>query len=269
VLDFFGIDAAAGTFVPLLMRDQFRQSTFDKLQLLRVLAGGLDLDGDGEPDLDPDRLMYLGVSLGGIMGPALLSLAPEIGAAVLVVPGGRISSIVSDAPAFSILVEVMRPQDATDGDVDRFFPLLQVRLERGDPIVWAPALLGPRPAGLPEARPHLLMGMVLDDDTVPNSTNRALARALGVPVVPPIRQEVGIVGTTAAAPVAGNWPDGRTAGLLQFDRIGREDGTLAPATHNNVGASDVGAEAWLRFLEAYLADGTPIVVDPYVELGID
>ena len=29
------------------------------------------------------------------------------------------------------------------------------------------------------------MAMVLDDDTVPNSSNRALANALGMPVVPP------------------------------------------------------------------------------------
>jgi dienelactone hydrolase len=270
ILDFFAISSRELSFEPMKMREHFRQSTFDTLQLLELLAGGLDLDGDEVVDLDPARLMYLGVSLGGIMGPALLSLAPEIGAAVLVVPGGRVASIVSDAEQFALLVELMKPEGTTDGDVDRFFPIIQTTIDRGDAAVWAVHLLAPpseRPAGMPAAAPHVLMGMVLDDDTVPNTSNRALARALGVPVVPPLRQEVGLVGMTAEAPVAANLGDGRTAGLLQLDRVGDGAGGLRPATHSNVGASDVGVEAWLRFLDAYLVEGVPVIVDPYVELG--
>src|SRR5207237_9757804 len=106
---------------------------------------------------------------------------------------------------------------------------------------------------------HLLMGMVIGDDTVPNTCNRALARALGVPVVPPARQDVGLVSVLAAAPVRANLPDGRTAGLVQLDRIHAADGSVVPATHRNVADSDVGARTWLRFLESYE------IVDPYSE----
>ena len=91
----------------------------------------------------------------------------------------------------------MKPEGTTDGDVDRFFPVLQTMLERGDAAAWAPYLLGnDLPSTMPGSAPHILMGMVLDDDTVPNTTNRALARALNIPLVPPMRQEVGIVEST-------------------------------------------------------------------------
>jgi hypothetical protein len=270
ILDFFALSTADLSFEPFRMRDNFRQSAWDKLQLVRMIERGLDLDGAGGPDLDADRLFYLGVSLGGIMGPELLALAPSVRNAVLVVPGGRVSSIVRDAEQFSLLIDLLRPEETTDGDVARFFPVLQTVLERGDAAVWAVHLLdvSARPAGLPAAAPDVLMGMVLGDDTVPNSTNRALARALGIPVVPPVRQEVGLVGVTGAAPVSGNLPDGRTAGLLQFDRVPTDDGGTEPATHGNIGDSAVGVEAWLTFIESDLTGGTPVIVDPYMELGL-
>jgi hypothetical protein len=267
ILDFFALDTGDLTFDPLAMRDHFRQSSFDKLQLTRLVAPGVDLDGDTLLDLDGQRLIYLGVSLGGIMGPELLALAPEYLAAILIVPGGRVASIVSDAEQFSVLIDLMRPADATDGDVDRFFPVLQTLLERGDPAAWAPHILddpAARPPGFPAAAPHLLMAMVIDDDTVPNSTNRVLARALDVPIVPPVRQEVGLVATTDAPPVGGNLPDGRTAGLLQFDLVSSDDGTMmVPATHSNVGDSAEGVAVWLRFIDTLLTDGGAEIIDPY------
>ncbi len=267
-LDFFGITTAELTFEPLVMRDQFRQSTYDELQLVRMLDVGLDVTGDGEADLDPSRLVYFGVSLGGIMGPELLALTDSFLAGVLVVPGGRVSSIVADAEQFGIIIDFMRPPDAADGDVDRFFPILQTVLDRGDAAVWATHLLSApaaRPPGFVATRPHVLMAMVLDDDTVPNSSNRALARALGVPVVPPVRQEVGLVGVTEPAPVRGNWPDGRTVGLLQLDVIEDGQGGTRPATHSNVSASEVGIAVWLAFVDELFANGTPVIVDPYAE----
>ncbi|MSP15704.1 MAG: hypothetical protein EXR73_03655 [Myxococcales bacterium] len=268
VLDFFAIDAAAGTIEPLEMRDNFRQSAWDRLQLTRMLVLGLDLDGDGVADLDPARLGYLGVSLGGIMGPELLALAPEIGAGILVVPGARVGYIVRDAPQFAPIVAAMKPANASDGDIVRFFPILQTLLDRGDPVAWAPLLGdGPRPDGVLPAAPHLLAGMVLDDDTVPNSTNRVLVRALGMPVVPPIRAgEIGLVAMTGPAPVSANAADGRTVGLLQFDTIDEGAGPT-PATHSNIGDSPEGVLAWLRFIETWLNDGVPVIVDPYAELG--
>ena len=266
VLDFFAISAQQLTFQPLVMREHFREASYDKLQLVRMLSLGVDLDGDGTVDLDPHRLMYLGVSLGGIMGPELLALAPDVHLGVLVVPGGKVSSIIQDGQMFQVIIDLMKPRGTTDGDVARFFPILQTLIDRGDSAVWAPALLARPPAGFPNAAPHILMGMVIDDDTVPNTSNRTIARALDIPQVPPLLQPIGVVPTTGAAPISANLPDGRTAGVLQFDHI-VENGMAVPATHSNIGDSDVGVEAWMDFIDGYLKTGTPVIVDPYAKLG--
>ncbi|MFW5921469.1 MAG: hypothetical protein ACOCUS_06480, partial [Polyangiales bacterium] len=180
VLRFFALDndVEGRDLLALVMRDHFRQSTYDKLQLTRLLEAGLDVDGDGTTDLDPDALGYLGVSLGGIMGPELLALTDAYGAGVLVVPGGRVSSIVSESETFGPLVLGLRPARASEGDVLRFFPILQTILDRGDAASYGPHLLADRLAGTGDV-PSILVGTVLDDDTVPNVSNYALARAIG------------------------------------------------------------------------------------------
>ena len=71
------------------IRNNFRQAACDKLQMLRLLEDNPDIDGDGTADLDMSQIGYHGVSLGGIMGPELLVLRPDISAALLSVPGGR------------------------------------------------------------------------------------------------------------------------------------------------------------------------------------
>src|SRR5690606_18682559 len=43
-------------FAALRARDNFRQATFDQLQLLRRIEVGMDIDGDGQADLAFDRL---------------------------------------------------------------------------------------------------------------------------------------------------------------------------------------------------------------------
>lgn len=59
-----------------------------------------------------------------------------------------------------------------------------------------------------------------------------------------------------------------TAGLLQFDVIGDGAGGTEPATHENVGDSDVGAEAWLDFLDTHYRTGLARIRDPYAEIGL-
>ncbi len=269
VLNFFTFDGDRATRAidGRKLRDHFRQSTWDKLQLTRLLAAGIDVDGDGTDDVDGTRLAYLGVSLGGIMGSELAALTDAYGAVVLVVPGGRVSAIIADSETFRPLINLVRPRSTTAGDVDRFFPVLQTVLERGDAASYGPHLLRDRlaPAGM--RVPSVLVGVVLDDDTVPNTANYALARAIGVDVVPPtLRAEIGLA-ATAPPPVIANVAPGTTAGLLQFDVV-REGTAVRPATHSNVGDSEVGAAAWLRFLSSHWETGAAEIVDPYALTGL-
>jgi hypothetical protein len=52
----------------LLTTDGIRQTAADLMQLVRVIEVGVDVDGDGVPDLDPSRIYYFGHSLGGFYG---------------------------------------------------------------------------------------------------------------------------------------------------------------------------------------------------------
>jgi fermentation-respiration switch protein FrsA (DUF1100 family) len=270
VLNFFSLNFdATHPFDGRSVRDRFRQSTYDKLQLVRLLQGGLDVDGDATADLDGDRLAYLGVSLGGIMGVEPLALTDAFGAAVLVVPGGRVSGIISESATFAPIIRLVRPPGTTAGDVERAFPLLQTILDRGDAASYGPHVFADRltPGGS-RTTPSALLAEVLDDDTVPNLCNETLARAMGVSVVPPLLRPVPGVAALPMAPVRGNFAMGRaTGGMLQFDVVGGAMGASVRATHSNVGASDVGAEAWLHFLRAHWEGGVAEIADPYAALG--
>jgi hypothetical protein len=90
-----GIAAAPNTIINA--RDAYRQTTADWMQLVRVIQGGMDVDGDGASDLDPARISYFGNSFGGILGPLLLAVEPAVGNGVLINPaaGGLQSSALS------------------------------------------------------------------------------------------------------------------------------------------------------------------------------
>jgi hypothetical protein len=68
---------------PTMLRDLFRQTTLDTMQLVRLIRSGVDLDGDGVIDLNPDRIYYLGQSMGSEIGAMLVALEPNIRAAVI------------------------------------------------------------------------------------------------------------------------------------------------------------------------------------------
>lgn len=264
-LRFFTIgDLEERALFPLRLRDNFRQSAWEKLQLVRLVQTGIDLDGDEVSDLDPESLAYLGVSLGGIMGPEPLALSGAFDAAVLVVPGGRVSSIIGESELFGSLTRLLRPRGTTDGDVDRFFPVLQTFLDPGDATVWGRHVQVERLVG--DASPDVLAGVALDDEVVPNVASWTLMRAMELPLVgAELRPVVGI--ETAPAPATANGTNGRTAGFLQFDVV-RDGETVEVATHDNVGDSEQGLHAWLTFLETHFEDGRAVIEDPYEATGL-
>ena len=87
-------------------RDGLRQTTIDLMQLVRVLEGGIDADGDGSADLSGSRIYYVGQSFGGIYGVQLLGLEPDIRAGVPNVPGGPVIEIARLSTSFRPLVGI-------------------------------------------------------------------------------------------------------------------------------------------------------------------
>jgi pimeloyl-ACP methyl ester carboxylesterase len=264
VLAFFGLSLdLSNPLDALQLRDNFRQGTYDRLQLVRAVLEGIDADGDGETDLDAERLHYLGVSLGGIMGAELTAYAPELDTATLIVPGARVGNIVLEGAAFELVLNYFKSM-STDGELQRFFPILQTVIDRGDAGVSLRHVVRERLPGFDEATPQLLMQMVIGDDTVPNSANSFYARGLGVPLVGDELLEVGLIAHEQELPTAANFDADHTWGLFQFDI----DETGMPTSHGSIARSQVAQTQIVRFVQSYLDDGLSEILDPYRELGI-
>jgi dienelactone hydrolase len=262
-LAIFAIQVDPPGLYGLRLRDNFRQSAWDKLQLIQALLGGVDVDGDGQVDLDPDRIGYAGVSLGAIMGPELLALSDAPVGGWMAVGGGRITQIIQDSPDFGPLITVMAPSELEPGDVARAFPMLQTLVDPGDPMTWGPYVQDNRVLDDGHA-PDLYVAAALDDSVVPNSVNELFARSLGAPGV---GEEIWPVWGVDFAPgdVQANHESGATVGFVQFSEI-TEGGSPRTAKHANVHDSDQGLDALLAFFAPVFVDGEPAVVqDPDVQ----
>jgi len=109
-------------------RDAIRQTVVDVMQLVRIIEIGVDVDGDGERDLDPERIYYFGASMGGIYGGLLVAVEPSIRAAVLNVPSSPLvetARLGSDRPGFIPLLGARIPSLLNVGgtDFDEDMPL--------------------------------------------------------------------------------------------------------------------------------------------------
>ena len=183
-------------------RDCMRQTAVDLLQLVEAIGAGIDLDGDGQPDLDPSHIYYAGQSLGAIYGTIVNAVEPNIRAAALNVGGGSVTDIARWSPSYHDLVTetlrlhnppllnqgdswnedyVLRDQPvkaiAVPGalDIQNFFETVEWLGNAGDPLCFAPHLKTSPLAGV-AARP-VLFQFATADRTVLNPQNSALIRA--------------------------------------------------------------------------------------------
>ena len=82
----------------VFLSDGYRQTDADLMQLVRVIEVGMDVDGDGQRDLDPSRIYFFSESLGGGIGTVFVSVEPNVRVGVLTVPfdtipGGILSCV--------------------------------------------------------------------------------------------------------------------------------------------------------------------------------
>ncbi len=197
-----GVSTLPGT--PLAMvssRDGLKQTVADLIQLVRAIRRGIDVDGDGRPDLDREQIHYLGQSFGGIYGTLLMVVEPRIRLGVLNVPGGPIVEIGRQASAFRpnvIRTLTVRNPSLMNGEKDfaesiplfddppvkqpepgaleiqDFFDRVEWLNQSANPVAFAPYLLQ---APLGPARPVLVQWAV-GDRTVPNPTTDSILRAV-------------------------------------------------------------------------------------------
>lgn len=180
-------------------RDGLRQTTIDLMQLVKVLKAGVDVNGDGVPDLSTSRIYYAGQSFGGIYGVQLLGLEPDIRAGVPNVPGGPIIEIARLSPSFRPLVGISlitrSPSLYNNPAPDPFFtnfnedmPLRNLGIGTDnipgasaiqtviDNTAWAQQAANPA-AYAPFITAPVIIQFARGDKTVPNPTASAIIRA--------------------------------------------------------------------------------------------
>lgn len=185
------------------MRDCLRQTALDLSQLVRMIQEGLDLNGDGKPDLDPNRIYYVGESLGSMYGTVFSAIEPAVRASVLNVGGGTVVDIVrwsnSYHPLAAALLATRQPSllnvgttDFNDNYVFQYQPVkvndvpgaiqIQNALELyewfespGDPVYYSPHLVSSSLPGV-QAK-HILFQIARGDSTMPNPASTRLIEA--------------------------------------------------------------------------------------------
>ncbi len=262
-ISFLGLNLQAVKMDAMALRGNFNQTALDRLQLVQLVQDAPDVDGDGTPDLDGDRLAYWGISLGGMLGSATLALGEDIDAGILSVAGGSLLLFVTDTAQVAALRPAILTLLGGEAAFERLLPVLQTLVDAADPATFGAFLLRDRLNEAPA--PHVLFPVAVEDETVPPSSGRALARAMGIPHVGPVSFDVALL-EQVPAPVSAN-VGGVTAGYFQFDRVSSGDAGIAVAGHNNTPLSREGWFQARRFLESWLEEDAPEIVDPFEALG--
>jgi hypothetical protein len=196
---------AAPPYTVLGNRDGLRQTTVDIMQLVREVEVGMDVDGDGVPDLNAQRIYYSGQSFGGIYGTILLGVEPNIRAGVPNVAGGSITEVarlggfrpltgIALASRVPSLINVnhpsgivfnenmpLRDQPIVVNNVPGALEIAKVldwnqwAQQAGNPVSYAPFI---RKQPLPgNAAKPVIFQFAKGDQTVPNPTTTAILRA--------------------------------------------------------------------------------------------
>ena len=273
MMSFLGIDATNLRVDGRILRDNLRQSTADRLQLIELLVSDGDLDGDGSDDVQEDQLGYVGISLGGIMGSEILALSERLEVAALITAAARMTSIFTYASNMAIMMDVMSNLAGSEVGAWQLISALQGAIDPGDPMAYAPHVIGDRLN--PAPAPHVLVTMSVDDPIVPNEGTRALAQGLGIEVMHPVVEDMGLAPMAALGQaINGNliWGQQATTGaLFQFDRVSSGDSVVA-ADHDNLTYSPESLHQLRHFFSTWLnpeasPSGAPEVIDPYPILG--
>jgi pimeloyl-ACP methyl ester carboxylesterase len=181
---------------PLNARDHIRQAVADTIALKRTLPG-LDFPNAANPDLDGNRIHFVGSSLGSIISGVFLGVDSEIRTATLQSPAGPWTSILTDPQAIDFGAPIRRAlaaQGLPQGTIgfDNFVRDLQTVIDPVDPVNFAVDAAATHPIHVIE---------ILGDTAVPNGPTDYIAQLWGLPSV----------STTAAAP-----PPATVEGIVRF-----------------------------------------------------
>ncbi len=190
----------------LTTRDNVRQAVADLLTLRASLVN--------VSDLDASEVYFVGHSLGAMVGTTFLALAPQVGPAVLGMPGGGIAKLLDGSAEFGPKIAAgLAASGVVKGsaEYEAFLMAAQTVVDTVDPLNHA--------AAAAQGRGVLLLEVVGGNSAPPDQVmpNNVMAAA------PP--------GTTPS-PTAGTDPLARVMGLTRY---------------SETTAADEALKAWVRF----------------------
>ncbi len=199
------------------LRDCLRQTALDLSGVVRMIQGGLYLTGAGKPDLDANRIYYVGESLGSMYGTIFSAIEPGVRTSVLNVGGGSVADIVrwsqSYHPLAAALLAARTPSllnMGADFNDNYVFPYQPVKVNDvpgaiaiqnvfelgewlqslGDPVYYAPHMAGSPLPGLPYK--NILFQLAREDTTMPNIAATRLIKAANHPTTWEYRHDLAL-----------------------------------------------------------------------------
>ncbi len=174
-------------------RDHFLQATADLMQGLRVIRGADWETASGGYLLDGSDVVYLGMSLGGILGSVLCAVEPTITSFALNVPGANLVGLIQESAVFKPIISSTLSQKGIEPGTDAYFAFENAARWVLDPIeplnIAHHAVEDPLPYVDPATGQHkippkkrVLLQMAQGDLVVPNSGTFDLAESMGLPI---------------------------------------------------------------------------------------
>ncbi len=170
----------------LTSRDNVREGAEDLRQLVASLPL-IDLNGDGQPDLNTHHIRFIGHSLGGIVGGTFLGIDDQVTSATLGMAGGGIAKLLDGSASFGPRIAAGLASAGIEKgtpDYENYLMAAQTVVDSGDPINYGPAAASLHPIYLIEV---VGSDNSLPDQVIPNSVENAplagtepLAKVLGL-----------------------------------------------------------------------------------------
>ncbi|MBN2497305.1 MAG: hypothetical protein JXR96_22115 [Deltaproteobacteria bacterium] len=230
---------------PSKAASSFEQSVAEQLFMLRALASGAfdlwpDGAGDGLPDFDPDRLGYLGHSLGSIVGATTVGLSADVDIAVFSAGGAGLTDYVD-----GYLSEYGLGELYPEYQLKQLMLIVQTFLDPGDPIHF----IEPLRARCASGGLRYLFLQPMEDEVIPLCFSLNFSRLAGPVQVESVQLPIEGL-DSAAAPYTGS------AALFQYS------GALHDFLFGGSSPGPEGRRQVSSYFESFFTQGTGEVIDP-------
>jgi hypothetical protein len=174
------------------MPDRLQQSFINFVLALRMMKTSIAADPElqymGAPLIDTSTVHYYGGSQGGIMGPCVVALSPDVERGVLAVPGQPYNLLLERSVNFDPFAALVAQSYVDAFDRQLILGLLQVMWDRGEPSGYSRHVsLEP----LPGSPPHDVLLMVsIGDHQVSTLGAHVMARSLGAVNMAPTNRTI-------------------------------------------------------------------------------